>query len=161
MATVAAPSFDEDDLLDRSPALALLRRKRLAPSRWRDLVKAAASSRPPKEPEPWECCGSSCKPCVLELYREERKVWQEVHPNGVSDDEDEGEGEAGEDEARAAGAAPLEEDQLECTAPPAHEAAAAQRKADSPALEIELEAMALVDPATAELQATRLVEAAG
>lgn len=69
MATSTPPEFDEGELLDRSPALVRLKRKRLAPSRWKDLVKAAGGARPPKEPEPWACCGSSCKPCVLELYR--------------------------------------------------------------------------------------------
>jgi len=23
---------------------------------------------PPREPEPWECCGNGCKPCVFDRY---------------------------------------------------------------------------------------------
>lgn len=190
MASSTQPSFDEDDLLDRSPALARLRRKRLAPSRWRDLVKAAGSARPPNEPEPWECCGSSCKPCVLELYRvrplslvllalplscaeltparrslvtqEERKVWQEVHPDGVSDDnDDEGEPGSAKGKGRANGAASHEEEELEPAVQPALKTLPAQPKAASPAIEIELEAMTLVDTVTSKLQTSRLVEAAG
>ncbi|GJN88203.1 hypothetical protein Rhopal_001168-T1 [Rhodotorula paludigena] len=81
---VPAPAYSTSDLLARSPTLSRLSRKRLAPSRLADLVRAAGADRPPKEPELWECCGSSCKP------REEKKVWDEVHPDGV-DEEDEDE----------------------------------------------------------------------
>ncbi|GAA6001876.1 uncharacterized protein JCM10292_005951 [Rhodotorula paludigena] len=87
---VPAPAHSTSDLLARSPTLSRLSRKRLAPSRLADLVRAAGAERPPKEPELWECCGSSCKPCVKELWREEKKVWDEVHPDGV-DEEDEDE----------------------------------------------------------------------
>ncbi|GAA5934388.1 hypothetical protein JCM3775_000344 [Rhodotorula graminis] len=161
MASSTRPQLDEDDLLDRSPALARLRRKRLAPSRWRDLVKAAAGPRPPKEPEPWECCGSSCKPCVLELYREERKVWDDVHPDGVSDDEDDAFAEPGDKDVPAQGPAPYDNDQVEGSVKPAPATTAPQPKADSPAIEIELEAMALVDAVAVKQQSPRLVEAAG
>lgn len=74
--------MDLSDLCDLSPFLASLRRKnRLAPSRLAELVNAAQSEDKPKEPPLWECCGSSCKPCIKELYRQELRVWKECHPD--------------------------------------------------------------------------------
>jgi hypothetical protein len=29
---------------------------------------------PPRKPEPHECCGTGCIPCVMDLYEEE--LWQ-------------------------------------------------------------------------------------
>ncbi|BGO89203.1 hypothetical protein NBRC10512v2_001150 [Rhodotorula toruloides] len=76
------------ELIDDSPTLArLVRRGRLAPSRLAQLLAAGRSTRPPKEPEAWECCGSNCRPCVREIWKEEAKVWSECHPGGVSDDD--------------------------------------------------------------------------
>jgi hypothetical protein len=58
------------ELLDDSPTLArLVRKGRLAPSRLAQLLAAGRTTTPPKEPEPWECCGSNCRPCVLELWK--------------------------------------------------------------------------------------------
>ncbi|GAA6003432.1 hypothetical protein JCM10207_000331 [Rhodosporidiobolus poonsookiae] len=85
-------TLSEEDLLDRSPTLArLVRKGRLAPARLAQLLAAGRGKSRPKEPEAWECCGSSCRPCVRELWREEDKVWGEVHPDGESDNEGEGE----------------------------------------------------------------------
>ncbi|GAA5944157.1 uncharacterized protein JCM15063_000164 [Sporobolomyces koalae] len=75
-------SMSDPELLSQSPFLLKLSRRRLAPSRMSDLYTAARAAKPPKEPELWECCGSSCKPCVNDLYREERRVWDECHPDG-------------------------------------------------------------------------------
>ncbi|KAK4056310.1 hypothetical protein OIO90_002754 [Microbotryomycetes sp. JL221] len=86
---MTVPLMDEDELLERSKFLVKLQRRRLAPVRWAQLIAAARSTRPPKEPAPWECCGSSCQPCVKELYREEKRVWDEIHPDGFDDDENE------------------------------------------------------------------------
>lgn len=47
------------------------------PIRIEQLVEAARMEERPKRPEPGECCGSSCDPCVNTLYREELKVWKE------------------------------------------------------------------------------------
>ncbi|BGP29702.1 hypothetical protein JCM10296v2_001441 [Rhodotorula toruloides] len=78
------------ELIDDSPTLArLVRKGRLAPSRLAQLLAAGRSTRAPTEPEAWECCGSNCRPCVREIWREEVKVWSECHPDGVSDDEGE------------------------------------------------------------------------
>ncbi|GAA6055422.1 hypothetical protein JCM3770_006985 [Rhodotorula araucariae] len=141
MAASQEPEYDEDELLDRSTTLARLHRKRLAPSRWRDLLAAGRGAKPPKEPEPWECCGSSCKPCVLELYREEKKVWEEVHPDGVSDDEgeedDDGDNASRSTKAREADA-PVEKVDLT-------EIPDAERRRATPVIEIELEKLALRD----------------
>jgi hypothetical protein len=29
---------------------------------------------PPRKPEPYECCGTGCIPCVMDIYEEE--LWQ-------------------------------------------------------------------------------------
>lgn len=80
--------MDEADLLERSPFLVKLKGRRLAPSRLADLYAAAGAKKAPLAPEPWECCGSSCKPCVKELWREELKCWNECHPDGAEEDEE-------------------------------------------------------------------------
>ncbi|THV08417.1 hypothetical protein K435DRAFT_847282 [Dendrothele bispora CBS 962.96] len=85
----------EEECLERSSFLANLQRKgRLTPSRLQELFAAlmyswimqAKSPKPPKEPDPWDCCGSNCKPCVNELWRQELRCWQECHPDGVEED---------------------------------------------------------------------------
>ncbi|GAA5913371.1 uncharacterized protein JCM6883_003055 [Sporobolomyces salmoneus] len=89
MPSVSSPPLvplTDDELLDRSPFLTKLSRRRLAPIRLSQLLSSARSTKPPKEPEAWECCGSSCKPCVRELWREERKVWEECHPEGEGEE---------------------------------------------------------------------------
>ena len=42
---------------------------------------------PPRKPEPQECCGTGCIPCVMDLYEEELwqyekdlRAWQAQHP---------------------------------------------------------------------------------
>lgn len=32
---------------------------------------------PPEEPQPTDCCGSGCTPCVFDIYDEEMKNWRE------------------------------------------------------------------------------------
>ncbi|KAM0792855.1 hypothetical protein ACM66B_002619 [Microbotryomycetes sp. NB124-2] len=92
---MTVPLMDEQELLERSPFLLKLQKRRLAPVRWAQLLATAQSSKPPKEPEPWDCCGSSCQPCVKELYRQEKRVWDEIHPDG-SDEEHDDDGELGQ-----------------------------------------------------------------
>ncbi|KAE9405587.1 hypothetical protein BT96DRAFT_852680 [Gymnopus androsaceus JB14] len=73
----------DEECLEHSPFLSNLQRKgRLAPSRLKTLYESAKSPKPPREPDPWECCGSNCKPCVKELWRQELKCWSECHPDG-------------------------------------------------------------------------------
>lgn len=47
---------------------------------------------PPRKPEPHECCGTGCIPCVMDIYEEELwqyekdlKAWSAVNP-GTSGD---------------------------------------------------------------------------
>lgn len=42
---------------------------------------------PPREPEPWECCGSGCDPCIYDRYwdavykyEEALAAWSLRHP---------------------------------------------------------------------------------
>lgn len=83
------PLMNEEELLERSPFLVKLQKRRLAPVRWAELVSIARSSKPPTPPNPWDCCGSSCKPCVKDLYKEELRVWQEIHPDGPEEEDEE------------------------------------------------------------------------
>ena len=32
----------------------------------------------PVEPDLNECCGNGCEPCVLDIYAEERRSWQQA-----------------------------------------------------------------------------------
>jgi hypothetical protein len=63
----------------RSPTLQKLLKSRLAPIRENELItKALNPERPIKPPaDGRECCGSACKPCVMDLYGEELRVWKE------------------------------------------------------------------------------------
>lgn len=43
--------------------------------------------RPPVEPDPGDCCGNGCDPCIFDLYEEARQhyrealaSWRERHP---------------------------------------------------------------------------------
>jgi hypothetical protein len=65
------------DLCTLSPTLRALLKTRLAPVRERALINAAKNRERPVKPAAGDCCGSSCKPCVMDLYREELKVWKE------------------------------------------------------------------------------------
>lgn len=31
---------------------------------------------PPRKPDPDECCGSGCIPCILEVYEDELDAWK-------------------------------------------------------------------------------------
>lgn len=33
--------------------------------------------RPPREPDPADCCGSGCEPCIFEIYEERLERWRE------------------------------------------------------------------------------------
>jgi hypothetical protein len=62
---------------EHSPTLSRLLKARPAPSRETNLLNAAFSTTKPIKPPPGECCGSSCDPCVMDLYAQELKVWKE------------------------------------------------------------------------------------
>lgn len=61
----------------RSPTLRKLLKSRLAPVREEQLLNAAKREEKPVKPPAGDCCGSSCNPCVMDLYREELKCWKE------------------------------------------------------------------------------------
>lgn len=87
--------LSESEVLELSPYLTLLKRKgRLAPSRFKDLLTAASNRSPPLAPT--DCCGSSCKPCVNELWKQEVRCWEECNPEGQREEEEEEE-EVGEE----------------------------------------------------------------
>jgi hypothetical protein len=65
------------DAKKHSPTLTRLLKARPAPSRETNLLNAAFSTTKPVKPPPGECCGSSCDPCVMDLYAQELKVWKE------------------------------------------------------------------------------------
>lgn len=66
------------DLQKHSPTLTRLLKTRLAPVREEALLAAAApDAERPVKPAAGDCCGSSCNPCVMDLYREELKIWKE------------------------------------------------------------------------------------
>ncbi|PKY00257.1 hypothetical protein P168DRAFT_75046 [Aspergillus campestris IBT 28561] len=59
--------------------------KRLTTTRTKQLVRAADRPHddPPPPPGLGECCGSSCDPCVTDLWREELAVWRERWGEGA------------------------------------------------------------------------------
>jgi hypothetical protein len=63
--------------LDRSPTLVKLLKTRLAPIRERELIARATCPERPVKPAPGDCCGSSCRPCVMDNYADELRVWKE------------------------------------------------------------------------------------
>lgn len=60
-----------------SPTLTKLLKARPAPIRETALISAATSRTKPIKPAAGDCCGSSCDPCVMELFAQELKVWKE------------------------------------------------------------------------------------
>lgn len=71
------PKAMQFDPRTRSPTLQKLLKTRLAPIREKELLSKARNPEKPTRPSPGDCCGSSCKPCVMDLYREELLVWKE------------------------------------------------------------------------------------
>ncbi|PWN38908.1 hypothetical protein IE81DRAFT_280352, partial [Ceraceosorus guamensis] len=56
-----------------------LKQGRFAPLRYDEILQAASRDHddPPPKPGPSDCCGSSCQPCVKELWSEELRAWKE------------------------------------------------------------------------------------
>ncbi|KAE8392477.1 hypothetical protein BDV23DRAFT_181626 [Aspergillus alliaceus] len=65
--------------------------KRLTTTRTKQLMRAAerAHDDPPPPPGLGECCGSSCDPCVTDLWREELACWRERWGEGAVDKKEE------------------------------------------------------------------------
>ncbi|KAJ5757004.1 uncharacterized protein N7511_007186 [Penicillium nucicola] len=60
------------------PLFKRLQKTRLSRTREKQLLRAAerAFDDPPPQPAPGDCCGSSCDPCVRDLWGEEIGVWR-------------------------------------------------------------------------------------
>lgn len=52
--------------------------ERLATVRKKQLLKSTLAENPPPPPELDECCGSSCCPCVKDLWREALRLWYDA-----------------------------------------------------------------------------------
>lgn len=80
----------------KTPTYIRLQKSRLSSTRAKQLLRAGARAHddPPPPPELGACCGSSCDPCVSDLWREERSVWREVW--GVDAVEEKGKGDGRE-----------------------------------------------------------------
>ncbi|KEQ93820.1 hypothetical protein AUEXF2481DRAFT_306902 [Aureobasidium subglaciale EXF-2481] len=90
------PQPSTSTLKSHSPTLTKLLKARPAPIRETALLTAASSPTRPIKPPAGDCCGSSCDPCVMDLYAQELKVWKEcaVLRSLVDDEEEEDEGKA-------------------------------------------------------------------
>ncbi|EHA20219.1 hypothetical protein ASPNIDRAFT_139245, partial [Aspergillus niger ATCC 1015] len=66
------------------------RRNRLPNTRAKQLLRAAERdyNDPPPPPGLGECCGSSCDPCVNDLWKEELAIWRERWGDGAVEDGD-------------------------------------------------------------------------
>ncbi|KAH0266225.1 hypothetical protein KCU71_g19835, partial [Aureobasidium melanogenum] len=71
------PTISTATLKSHSPTLTKLLKARPAPVRETALLAAATSPTKPVKPPAGDCCGSSCDPCVMDLYAQELKVWKE------------------------------------------------------------------------------------
>lgn len=71
------PTISTATLKSHSPTLTKLLKARPAPVRETALLAAATSLTKPVKPPAGDCCGSSCDPCVMDLYAQELKVWKE------------------------------------------------------------------------------------
>ena len=65
--------------------------KRLTGTRTKQLIRAADRGHddPPPPPGLGECCGSSCDPCVNDLWREELACWRERWGEGAVEKKEE------------------------------------------------------------------------
>ncbi|KAF9887097.1 hypothetical protein FE257_010591 [Aspergillus nanangensis] len=73
--------------------------KRLANTRLKQLLRAAerVHNEPPPPPGLGECCGSSCDPCVNDLWREELACWRERWGDGAVEKDGKEDGKQEED----------------------------------------------------------------
>lgn len=64
---------------DKTPLFKTLQKTRLTKTRTKQLLCAAEREydNPPPPPGLGDCCGSSCDPCVRDLWGEEIGVWRE------------------------------------------------------------------------------------
>ena len=64
---------------EETPLFKQLQKKRLTRTRTKQLLRAAERvyNDPPPPPGLGDCCGSSCDPCVRDLWKEEIGIWRE------------------------------------------------------------------------------------
>ena len=64
---------------DETPLFKKLQKNRLTKTRTKQLLRAAERdfNDPPPPPGLGDCCGSSCDPCVRDLWKEEIGIWRE------------------------------------------------------------------------------------
>lgn len=43
------------------------------------IAKAAGVPPPPQKPDPLDCCGGGCMPCILDFYEDELEAWREQY----------------------------------------------------------------------------------
>ncbi|KAL4803082.1 hypothetical protein BDV18DRAFT_163607 [Aspergillus unguis] len=79
--------------------------KRLTGTRTKQLVRAAARGvdDPPPKPGLGECCGSSCDPCVNDLWREELECWKERWGLNLENGQGKENGQKGEEKRKMPG----------------------------------------------------------
>ncbi|GAA5860247.1 hypothetical protein JCM3774_000356 [Rhodotorula dairenensis] len=140
----AAPAPEEqDNPFERSAFFQRLRTKgRHDRRRIKEIQERALKDTPPKEPDPWECCGGSCGiECVVTMWWEEEKTWRDLRPDWrqikqrLQDEEEDRQREA-EEEAAIAGPGPT----VAAEAPTSSKASTDEQKMDgTPAVEIALE----------------------
>ncbi|KAF7589075.1 hypothetical protein BBP40_004780 [Aspergillus hancockii] len=79
------PTPTPDPVFKPSEVPRIKNAKRLAGTRMKQLIRAAdrAHDDPPPPPGLGDCCGSSCDPCVKDLWREELMCWRERWGDGA------------------------------------------------------------------------------
>lgn len=135
--STSSVSEEQEDPFQRSAFFQRLRTKgRHDRRRIKEIQERALKDTPPKEPDPWECCGGSCGiECVVTMWWEEEKTWRDLRPDWrqvkqrLKDEEEDRQREA-EEEAAIAGPAP---------AKAAEASPEEQQKTGSPTVEISLE----------------------
>jgi hypothetical protein len=76
---------------EETPLFKKLQKTRLTRTRTKQLLRAAerAYNDPPPPPGLGDCCGSSCDPCVRDLWKEEIGIWRERWGDWAEEEEEE------------------------------------------------------------------------
>ncbi|KAJ5855684.1 uncharacterized protein N7529_009628 [Penicillium soppii] len=77
---------------EETPLFKKLQKSRLTRTRTKQLLRAAEReyNDPPPPPGLGDCCGSSCDPCVRDLWKEEIGIWRERWGDWAEEDEKDG-----------------------------------------------------------------------
>lgn len=86
---------------DETPLFKKLQKTRLTKTRTKQLLRAGERdyNDPPPPPGLGDCCGSSCDPCVRDLWKEEIGIWRERWGEWAEEKGTEGEKEKKEEES--------------------------------------------------------------